>query len=251
MPREEARKSVFTSGTTEVINIVIALLRPQFYIAPLMTHLTPLSTTRHRAVADAGGRKRAKIPLRAVKRRRLAIDRRFTMMPFHDLKHQIPAACSRVTRFGNRPIQSDHMIAFAAFARRAGGDRRPRRPRAHESRRADLDCDGLCDSGHKLCGPTDRAFFLMGKHAVDASPFKGCGDMILSGDLLREDTYNTHTAQVFEAGYPPPAIVKPSSSSLGFWLPHSITFPSISYFVCSASSSYLFSSLSLWLQLSP
>ena len=66
----------------------------------------------------------------------------------------------------------------------------------------DLDCDFYCFSGHKLCGPTGSGA-LYGKAALleRMRPFKGGGDMILSV-TFEKTTYNTIPYK-FEAGTPP------------------------------------------------
>jgi cysteine desulfurase/selenocysteine lyase len=66
----------------------------------------------------------------------------------------------------------------------------------------DLDCDFYVFSGHKLCGPTGIGV-LYGKAArlEEMQPFKGGGDMILSV-TFEETTYNT-IPHKFEAGTPP------------------------------------------------
>ncbi|MGP1677870.1 MAG: SufS family cysteine desulfurase [Burkholderiales bacterium] len=66
----------------------------------------------------------------------------------------------------------------------------------------DLDCDFYAFSGHKLCGPTGIGI-LYGKAALleRMQPFKGGGDMILSV-TFEKTTYNV-IPQKFEAGTPP------------------------------------------------
>ena len=66
----------------------------------------------------------------------------------------------------------------------------------------DLDCDFYAFSGHKLCGPTGIGI-LYGKTAQleRMQPFKGGGDMILSV-TFEKTTYNT-IPHKFEAGTPP------------------------------------------------
>jgi len=66
----------------------------------------------------------------------------------------------------------------------------------------DLDCDFYAFSGHKLCGPTGIGV-LYGKAALleKMQPFKGGGDMILSV-TFEKTTYNTIPYK-FEAGTPP------------------------------------------------
>jgi cysteine desulfurase / selenocysteine lyase len=66
----------------------------------------------------------------------------------------------------------------------------------------DLDCDFYAFSGHKLCGPTGIGI-LYGKAELleKMQPFKGGGDMILSV-TFEKTTYNT-IPHKFEAGTPP------------------------------------------------
>ncbi len=66
----------------------------------------------------------------------------------------------------------------------------------------DLDCDFYAFSGHKLCGPTGIGV-LYGKAALleKMQPFKGGGDMILSVSF-EKTVYNT-IPHKFEAGTPP------------------------------------------------
>jgi cysteine desulfurase/selenocysteine lyase len=66
----------------------------------------------------------------------------------------------------------------------------------------DLDCDFYAFSGHKLCGPTGIGI-LYGKAGLleEMQPFKGGGDMILSVSF-EKTTYNV-IPQKFEAGTPP------------------------------------------------
>ena len=66
----------------------------------------------------------------------------------------------------------------------------------------DLDCDFYAFSGHKLCGPTGIGV-LYGKAELleRMQPFKGGGDMILSV-TFEKTTYNS-VPHKFEAGTPP------------------------------------------------
>jgi cysteine desulfurase/selenocysteine lyase len=70
----------------------------------------------------------------------------------------------------------------------------------------DLDCDFYAFSGHKLCGPTGIGI-LYGRAALleNMQPFKGGGDMILSV-TFEKTIYNT-IPHKFEAGTPPIAAV--------------------------------------------
>ena len=66
----------------------------------------------------------------------------------------------------------------------------------------DLDCDFYAFSGHKLCGPTGiGVLYGKAKWLESMQPFKGGGDMILSVSFERT-VYNT-IPQKFEAGTPP------------------------------------------------
>ena len=66
----------------------------------------------------------------------------------------------------------------------------------------DLDCDFYAFSGHKLCGPTGiGALYGKARHLESMQPFKGGGDMILSV-TFEKTTYNTIPFK-FEAGTPP------------------------------------------------
>jgi len=69
-----------------------------------------------------------------------------------------------------------------------------------------LDCDFYCFSGHKMYGPTGVGV-LYGKAALleKMQPFKGGGDMILS--VTFEKTIYNVIPQKFEAGTPPIAAV--------------------------------------------
>ncbi len=66
----------------------------------------------------------------------------------------------------------------------------------------DLDCDFYAFSGHKMCGPTGIGI-LYGKAALleKMQPFKGGGDMIATVTFAKT-TYNT-IPHKFEAGTPP------------------------------------------------
>jgi cysteine desulfurase/selenocysteine lyase len=66
----------------------------------------------------------------------------------------------------------------------------------------DLDCDFYAFSGHKLCGPTGIGVLYGKAELLDKmQPFKGGGDMILSVSF-EKTTYNTIPYK-FEAGTPP------------------------------------------------
>ena len=66
----------------------------------------------------------------------------------------------------------------------------------------DLDCDFYAFSGHKLCGPTGIGVLYGKAETLERmQPFKGGGDMILSV-TFEKTTYNT-IPHKFEAGTPP------------------------------------------------
>ena len=79
----------------------------------------------------------------------------------------------------------------------------------------DLDCDFYAFSGHKLCGPTGIGI-LYGKAALLESmqPFKGGGDMILSV-TFEKTVYNT-IPHKFEAGTPPIAAAIQLSAAVDY-----------------------------------
>jgi cysteine desulfurase / selenocysteine lyase len=66
----------------------------------------------------------------------------------------------------------------------------------------DLDCDFYAFSGHKMCGPTGVGILYGKAHYLEAmQPYKGGGDMILS--VTFEKTVYAPIPQKFEAGTPP------------------------------------------------
>lgn len=70
----------------------------------------------------------------------------------------------------------------------------------------DLDCDFYAFSGHKMCGPTGVGILYGKAERLQAmNPFKGGGDMILS--VTFEKTVYADIPQKFEAGTPPIAEV--------------------------------------------
>jgi len=79
----------------------------------------------------------------------------------------------------------------------------------------DLDCDFYAFSGHKMCGPTGVGI-LYGKAEIlkSMNPFKGGGDMILS--VTFEKTTYADIPQKFEAGTPPIAEVIGLGSAIDY-----------------------------------
>jgi cysteine desulfurase/selenocysteine lyase len=79
----------------------------------------------------------------------------------------------------------------------------------------DLDCDFYAFSGHKVCGPTGIGV-LYGKAALleRMQPFKGGGDMILSVTFAKT-TYNV-IPHKFEAGTPPIAAAVTLGAALDY-----------------------------------
>lgn len=66
----------------------------------------------------------------------------------------------------------------------------------------DLDCDFYTFSAHKLCGPTGIGILYGKAHLLESmQPFKGGGDMIAS--VTFEETTYTTIPHKFEAGTPP------------------------------------------------
>ncbi len=70
----------------------------------------------------------------------------------------------------------------------------------------DLDCDFYAFSAHKLCGPTGAGILYGKAHLLESmQPFKGGGDMIAS--VTFEKTIYNEIPYKFEAGTPPIAAV--------------------------------------------
>jgi cysteine desulfurase/selenocysteine lyase len=196
----EAREVIFTSGTTEGINLVMQGWGRKFIKAGDEIILTVLE--HHSNI----------VPWQMLAAEKGATIR---VVPINDagelLVDEYEALFNERTRFVSiahvsnalgsiNPVKQ--MIAFA-HARGVpvlidGAQAAPHLAVDVQ----DLDCDFYAFSGHKLCGPTGIGI-LYGRAALleEMQPFKGGGDMIHTV-TFEKTTYNT-IPQKFEAGTPP------------------------------------------------
>jgi cysteine desulfurase / selenocysteine lyase len=196
----EEREVVFTSGTTDAINLVMHGYGRKFIGAGDEIILTTLEHHSNivpwQMLAEEKGAKIRVVPINDAGE--LLIDEYEALFnertKFVGVLH-VSNALGTVN-----PVK--HMIAFA-HARGVpvlidGAQAAPHMKVDVQ----DLDCDFYAFSGHKLCGPTGIGI-LYGKAALleRMQPFKGGGDMILSV-TFDNTTYNT-IPHKFEAGTPP------------------------------------------------
>ena len=196
----EEREVVFTSGTTDAINLVMHGYGRKFIGAGDEIILTTLEHHSNivpwQMLAEEKGAKIRVVPINDAGE--LLIDEYEALFnertKFVGVLH-VSNALGTVN-----PVK--HMIAFA-HARGVpvlidGAQAVPHMKVDVQ----DLDCDFYAFSGHKLCGPTGIGI-LYGKAALleRMQPFKGGGDMILSV-TFDKTTYNT-IPHKFEAGTPP------------------------------------------------
>ncbi|HEX5286615.1 MAG TPA: cysteine desulfurase [Polaromonas sp.] len=196
----EAREVIFTSGTTEGINLVMQGWGRKFIKAGDEIILTVLE--HHSNI----------VPWQMLAAEKGATIR---VVPINDagelLVDEYEALFNERTRFVSighvsnalgsiNPVKQ--MIAFA-HARGVpvlidGAQAAPHLAVDVQ----DLDCDFYAFSGHKLCGPTGIGI-LYGRAALleEMQPFKGGGDMIHTV-TFEKTTYNT-IPHKFEAGTPP------------------------------------------------
>lgn len=196
----EEREVIFTSGTTESINLVMHGYGRKFIGAGDEIILTRLEHHSNivpwQMLAEEKGAKIRVVPINDAGE--LQVDEYEGLFNertrFVGLSH-VSNALGTVN-----PVKS--MIAFA-HARGVpvlldGAQAVPHL--AIDVR--DLDCDFYAFSGHKLCGPTGiGALYGKASHLERMQPFKGGGDMILSVSF-EKTTYNT-IPHKFEAGTPP------------------------------------------------
>ena len=196
----EEREVIFTSGTTEAINLVMHGYGRKFIGKDDEIILTTLEHHSNivpwQMLAEEKGAKIRVVPINDAGE--LLIDEYEQLFnertKFVGVMH-VSNALGTIN-----PVK--HMIDFA-HARGVpvlvdGAQAAPHLPVDVQ----DLDCDFYAFSGHKLCGPTGIGI-LYGKAAVleRMQPFKGGGDMILSV-TFEKTTYNT-LPHKFEAGTPP------------------------------------------------
>ncbi len=196
----EEREVIFTSGTTDAINLVMHGYGRKFIKADDEIILT---TLEHHAnivpwqmLAEETGAKIRVVPINDAGE--LLIDEYENL--FNE-RTKLVGVMHVSNALGTiNPIKQ--MIAFAhAHGVRVLVDGAQAAPHLPVDV-LDLDCDFYAFSGHKLCGPTGIGV-LYGKAALleKMQPFKGGGDMILSV-TFEKTTYNT-IPHKFEAGTPP------------------------------------------------
>jgi cysteine desulfurase / selenocysteine lyase len=196
----EEREVIFTSGTTDAINLVMHGYGRKFIGKDDEIILTTLEHHSNivpwQMLAEEKGAKIRVVPINDAGE--LLIDEYEKLFnertKFVGVMH-VSNALGTIN-----PVK--HMIDFA-HARGVpvlvdGAQAAPHLPVDVQ----DLDCDFYAFSGHKLCGPTGIGI-LYGKAAIleRMQPFKGGGDMILSV-TFEKTTYNT-IPHKFEAGTPP------------------------------------------------
>lgn len=196
----EAREVIFTSGTTDAINLVMQGYGRQFIKADDEIILT---TLEHHAnivpwqmLAEQTGAKIRVLPINDAGE--LCLEQFEAML---NARTKLVGVSHVSNALGSiNPVKQ--MIALAhthGVPVLVDGAQAVPHMRVDVQ---DLDCDWYCFSGHKLCGPTGIGV-LYGKAQwlEKMQPFKGGGDMILSVSF-EKTTYNTLPYK-FEAGTPP------------------------------------------------
>jgi cysteine desulfurase/selenocysteine lyase len=196
----EEREVIFTSGTTDAINLVMHGYGRKFLEAGDEIILTTLEHHSNivpwQMLAEEKGATIRVVPVNDAGE--LLIDE------YEKLFNQRTKFVS-VTQVSNALGTINPIKQMIAFAHERGVpvlvDGAQATPHMQVDVQ-DLDCDFYAFSGHKLCGPTGIGI-LFGKAAVLESmqPFKGGGDMIRSV-TFEKTTYNT-IPHKFEAGTPP------------------------------------------------
>ena len=196
----EAREVIFTSGTTDAINLVMHGHGRKFIRSGDEIILT---TMEHHAnivpwqmLAEETGAKIRVVPMR---------DTGELCLDAYAALFNARTRFVGVTQVSNALGSINPVKAMIATAHAHGvpvlvdgAQAVPHMPVDVQ----DLDCDFYVFSGHKLCGPTGIGV-LYGKAALleAMQPFKGGGDMILSVSF-EGTVYNT-IPHKFEAGTPP------------------------------------------------
>jgi cysteine desulfurase / selenocysteine lyase len=196
----DEREVIFTSGTTEAINLVMHGYGRKFIQAGDEIILTTLEHHSNivpwQMLAEETGAKIRVVPIN---------DAGELLMDEYEKLFNARTRFVGVTQVSNalgsiNPVKQ--MIALAHShgvpVLVDGAQAVPHLPVDVQ----DLDCDFYAFSGHKLCGPTGIGV-LYGKAALleKMQPFKGGGDMILSVSF-EKTIYNTIPYK-FEAGTPP------------------------------------------------
>lgn len=196
----EEREVIFTSGTTDAINLVMHGYGRKFIKAGDEIILTTLEHHSNivpwQMLAEETGAKIRVVPINDAGE--LLIDEYEKL--FNARTRFVGVAHVSNALGSINPVK--HMIAFAHAhgvpVLVDGAQAAPHMPVDVQ----DLDCDFYAFSGHKLCGPTGIGI-LYGRAALleKMQPFKSGGDMILSV-TFEKTTYNTIPYK-FEAGTPP------------------------------------------------
>ena len=196
----EEREVIFTSGTTDAINLVMHGYGRKFIKAGDEIILTTLEHHSNivpwQMLAEETGAVIRVVPVNDAGE--LLIDEYEKLF---NARTQFVSVVHVSNALGSiNPVK--HMIAFAhAHGVPVLVDGAQAAPHMQVDVQ-DLDCDFYAFSGHKLCGPTGIGI-LYGRAALleKMQPFKGGGDMILSV-TFEKTTYNTIPYK-FEAGTPP------------------------------------------------
>ena len=196
----EAREVIFTSGTTESINLVAHGWGRKFLNAGDEIILTTLEHHSNivpwQMAADEKGAKIRVVPI---------FDNGELDLAAYEKLFNSRTRIACFTHVSNALGTINPVREMIAIARRHGVvtlvDGAQAAPHLSVDVQA-LDCDFYAFSGHKLCGPTGIGV-LYGKAALleAMQPFKGGGDMILSV-TFEKTTYAPIPAR-FEAGTPP------------------------------------------------
>ena len=196
----DEREVIFTSGTTEAINLVMHGYGRKFIKAGDEIILTTLEHHSNivpwQMLAEETGAKIRVLPINDAGE--LCLDQ---FEPLFNARTKLVSVSHVSNALGSiNPVKQ--MIALAhergVPVLVDGAQAAPHLPVDVQ----DLDCDFYAFSGHKLCGPTGIGV-LYGKAALleKMQPFKGGGDMILSVSF-EKTIYNTIPYK-FEAGTPP------------------------------------------------
>ena len=196
----DEREVIFTSGTTEAINLVMHGYGRKFIKAGDEIILTTLEHHSNivpwQMLAEETGAKIRVVPIN---------DAGELLMDDYEKLFNARTRFVGVTQVSNALGSINPVKQMIAFAHAHGVpvlvDGAQAAPHLAVDVQ-DLDCDFYAFSGHKLCGPTGIGV-LYGKAALleKMQPFKGGGDMILSVSF-EKTIYNTIPYK-FEAGTPP------------------------------------------------
>ncbi len=196
----ESREIIYTSGTTEAINLVAHGYGRKFFQAGDEIILTTLEHHSNivpwQMVADEKGAKLRVVPIND--RGELLVEDYRKLFNAHTkfvaMTH-VSNALGTITPVKEMiAIAHEHGVPVLVDGAQAA-------PHLKVDVQ-DLDCDFYAFSGHKLCGPTGIGA-LYGKAALleQMQPYQGGGDMILSV-TFEKTTYAPIPAK-FEAGTPP------------------------------------------------